>query len=244
MGGSTSSSWTKVLWGTSLQVSSFAGKFFEQTEDFATTSTPPPNTTTTTSSSPNIEQSQRDLLRVNSFHYNRRSQRTTGSHYSEDRNHHQTRSVRRTDKAMASAMLSARTAPSMLSRLSASTTFFSSKYASVHIRPLALPLLPRLSLPVPAISLHLPSLPSLEEIWDGLLKAVPKKKASHSRRRHRQMAGKALKDVTELCRCPACGGVKRMHFLCPTCAPSKHSRSFLGIQKDPSILMVRQNMPI
>lgn len=43
------------------------------------------------------------------------------------------------------------------------------------------------------------------------------------------MAGKALKDVTELCRCPACGGVKRMHFLCPTCAPSETTHSATGI---------------
>lgn len=132
---------------------------------------------------------------------------------------------------MASTMLSARAAPSILYRFSNSTVL-SYKYASVHIRPLALPLLPRLSLPIPAISLNLPSLPSLEEIWDGILKAVPKKKASHSRRRHRQMAGKALKDVTELCRCPACGGVKRMHFLCPTCAPSEPKCPAPGISRE------------
>lgn len=34
-----------------------------------------------------------------------------------------------------------------------------------------------------------------------------------------------MKDVTELVRCPSCGGVKRMHFLCPTCAPSKISEN-------------------
>ncbi|KAL2171823.1 hypothetical protein VTG60DRAFT_1520 [Thermothelomyces hinnuleus] len=38
------------------------------------------------------------------------------------------------------------------------------------------------------------------------------------KKRHRQMAGKALKDVTSLCKCPACGEVKRMHYLCPNCA--------------------------
>ncbi|KAK2071997.1 hypothetical protein P8C59_006378 [Phyllachora maydis] len=32
------------------------------------------------------------------------------------------------------------------------------------------------------------------------------------------MAGKALKDITALCKCPACGEIKRMHYLCPTCA--------------------------
>lgn len=80
-----------------------------------------------------------------------------------------------------------------------------------------MPLLPRISLSIPAISLNLPSLPSLEEIWDGLLKAVPKKKTSHSKKRHRQMAGKALKDETALCHCPSCGRMKRMHLLCPHC---------------------------
>ncbi|CAN8104003.1 unnamed protein product [Discula destructiva] len=122
---------------------------------------------------------------------------------------------------MATAMLSARASPSftaILPRLSAPRTY-STQFASAYLRPLSLPLLPRIALSIPAISLNLPSLPSWEEIWDGLLKAVPKKKASHSRRRHRQMAGKALKDITELCRCPSCGGVKRMHFLCQTCAP-------------------------
>jgi ribosomal protein L32 len=38
------------------------------------------------------------------------------------------------------------------------------------------------------------------------------------------MAGKALKDVNSLCKCPACGEVKRMHYLCPNCAKSKKSR--------------------
>ena len=31
------------------------------------------------------------------------------------------------------------------------------------------------------------------------------------------MAGKALKDVNSLCKCPACGSLKRMHHLCPYC---------------------------
>lgn len=111
-------------------------------------------------------------------------------------------------------------ASSLLPRLS-TPVLFSSRFASLHIRQLSLPLLPKVSMAIPAISLNLPSLPSLQEIWDGLLKAVPKKKVSHSKRRHRQMAGKALKDTTSLCRCPACGNVKRMHYLCSPCAGSK-----------------------
>jgi large subunit ribosomal protein L32 len=57
----------------------------------------------------------------------------------------------------------------------------------------------------------------LREIWDGLLRAVPKKKTSHMKKRHRQMAGKALKDVTHLSKCSACGRLKRAHVLCPYC---------------------------
>ncbi|CCC13685.1 hypothetical protein SMACR_07251 [Sordaria macrospora] len=78
---------------------------------------------------------------------------------------------------------------------------------------------PALSFAVPAAAISLlPSIPSLlEDIWESILRAVPKKKTSHMKKRHRQMAGKALKDVTHLNRCPACGGLKRMHHLCSNC---------------------------
>jgi large subunit ribosomal protein L32 len=96
------------------------------------------------------------------------------------------------------------------------------------VRPvLNLPLLQRLSqpfrtLPTPfaalAIpSLSLPSLPSLGDIWEGILKAVPKKKTSYRKKRQRFMAGKGLKEITSLNRCSACGRVKRAHILCPYC---------------------------
>lgn len=49
------------------------------------------------------------------------------------------------------------------------------------------------------------------------MKAVPKKKTSHMKKRHRQMAGKGLQDVTNLNRCSACGHIKRAHLLCPYC---------------------------
>jgi ribosomal protein L32 len=35
------------------------------------------------------------------------------------------------------------------------------------------------------------------------------------------MAGKGLKDVTELNKCSACGHVKRAHLLCPYCVKGK-----------------------
>ncbi|KAJ5855741.1 uncharacterized protein N7529_009685 [Penicillium soppii] len=66
-----------------------------------------------------------------------------------------------------------------------------------------------------AISLNIPGL--LSDIWESVLRAVPKKKTSHMKKRHRFMAGKALKDVKSLNKCPGCGQLKRAHLLCPHC---------------------------
>ncbi|KAL2803333.1 hypothetical protein BJX63DRAFT_412310 [Aspergillus granulosus] len=66
-----------------------------------------------------------------------------------------------------------------------------------------------------AFALNIPGL--LGDIWDSVLRAVPKKKTSHMKKRHRQMAGKALKDVKNLNTCPACGQIKRSHVLCQHC---------------------------
>lgn len=80
-------------------------------------------------------------------------------------------------------------------------------------------LLPPLSisaLAIPtAIHLNIPSL--LPGIFESILRAVPKKKQSHARRRMRQLAGKALKDVLALNTCSVCGGIKRQHVLCEYC---------------------------
>ncbi|OJJ49521.1 hypothetical protein ASPZODRAFT_127995 [Penicilliopsis zonata CBS 506.65] len=65
------------------------------------------------------------------------------------------------------------------------------------------------------LTLTIPGL--LSDIWDSILRAVPKKKTSHMKKRHRQMAGKALKDVKNLNTCPGCGQIKRAHVLCPHC---------------------------
>lgn len=75
--------------------------------------------------------------------------------------------------------------------------------------------LPSASITIPAITLNIPGI--ISEIWEGILRAVPKKKTSHMKKRHRQLAGKALKDVTSLVRCPACGKPKKAHTLCPYC---------------------------
>ncbi|KAI1616555.1 hypothetical protein EDD37DRAFT_73990 [Exophiala viscosa] len=71
------------------------------------------------------------------------------------------------------------------------------------------------SIALPAISISIPGLVS--DIWEGILRAVPKKKTSHSKKRHRQLAGKALKDVKAINECPGCGRAKKMHTLCPYC---------------------------
>lgn len=75
-----------------------------------------------------------------------------------------------------------------------------------------------LALPA-AVQLNIPSL--LSGIWESILRAVPKKKTSHMKKRSRFMAGKALKDVTSLNKCSACGNVKRAHLLCPYCVKGK-----------------------
>ncbi|KAL4982083.1 hypothetical protein BDW68DRAFT_65304 [Aspergillus falconensis] len=66
-----------------------------------------------------------------------------------------------------------------------------------------------------AFALNIPGV--LSDLWESVLRAVPKKKTSHMKKRHRQMAGKALKDVKNLNTCPACGQVKRSHVLCQHC---------------------------
>ncbi|RPA90640.1 WD40 repeat-like protein [Choiromyces venosus 120613-1] len=82
-----------------------------------------------------------------------------------------------------------------------------------------LPTLPLPTLAIPAaIHLNIPNL--LPGIWESILRAVPKKKQSHSRKRMRQLAGKALQDITALNNCPACGKIKRENMLCEPCGTS------------------------
>ncbi|KAI5467039.1 hypothetical protein BGZ63DRAFT_370219 [Mariannaea sp. PMI_226] len=109
--------------------------------------------------------------------------------------------------------MAAISATSLVPRLSAPTLLSSSRWA-LSFRQFTHKLGPALAIAIPGLSLNLPT---LGDIWEGLLRAVPKNKVSHSRKRHRQMAGKALKDVNNLCRCPGCGELKRTHRLCQTC---------------------------
>ena len=106
-------------------------------------------------------------------------------------------------------------AVSMLPRLSSPAILSTSRWATFYTRQVSAGLFPSLSMAVPGVSLNIPAL--LGDIWESILRAVPKNKVSHSRKRHRQMAGKALKDVNSLCKCPGCGEAKRTHRLCQRC---------------------------
>lgn len=57
------------------------------------------------------------------------------------------------------------------------------------------------------------------EIDAGILKAAPKKKTSHMKRRQRLYGpgDKQIKLKDNLNRCPACGHYKKSHFLCMNC---------------------------
>ncbi|KAF4820605.1 putative 54S ribosomal protein L32 [Colletotrichum siamense] len=105
----------------------------------------------------------------------------------------------------------------ILPQISAPAFSRSARIFSLYTRQLVQPMFPTLAA-LPAINLNIPAW--LGGIWESVLRAVPKKKTSHSKKRHRQMAGKALQDVKSLCKCPGCGQVKRQHVLCPTCTKS------------------------
>ncbi|KAM0249102.1 hypothetical protein ACHAP5_003042 [Fusarium lateritium] len=100
-------------------------------------------------------------------------------------------------------------ASAFLPRLSSPTLI-----SAVSFRQFTQKFLPTLSIAIPGVSLNLPT---IDDIWESVLRAVPKNKVSHSKKRSRQMAGKALKDVNSLCKCPGCGQPKRTHRLCQTC---------------------------
>ncbi|KAG9621456.1 WD40 repeat-like protein, partial [Aureobasidium melanogenum] len=87
----------------------------------------------------------------------------------------------------------------------------SRSFLPIGVRTWPAPLLPSIVIPIPGL---------VSDIWESILKAVPKKKTSHMKKRHRQMAGKGLKDVTSLNKCSGCGRVKRAHYLCPHCVMS------------------------
>ena len=109
---------------------------------------------------------------------------------------------------------------SLLPRLTSPAVLPIPRWASQYTRQFSERYLPILGLGLGGISLRLPT---LDDIWESVLRAVPKNKVSHSRKRHRQMAGKALKDVNSLCKCPGCGETKRTHRLCQNCLEGKRA---------------------
>jgi large subunit ribosomal protein L32 len=108
---------------------------------------------------------------------------------------------------------------SSLHQFVSSARHIPTRSATLYSRRLAHPLLSSVSFSVPAIHLNVPTL--LGDLWDSVLRAVPKKKTSYSKKRSRFMAGKALKDVKALSKCPACGHTKRSHLLCSFCVKGK-----------------------
>lgn len=63
--------------------------------------------------------------------------------------------------------------------------------------------------------------PPLPSLWDNesILRAVPKKKPSYGKTRAKLYApgNKKIQPLNNLVRCPACGSVKRSHFMCMNC---------------------------
>ncbi|KAG8892111.1 hypothetical protein FRB99_002945, partial [Tulasnella sp. 403] len=104
----------------------------------------------------------------------------------------------------------------------------SSLRVSRQLRTPFFSLLPSFSLPT------LSAIPAIQSLWDlfpPFLLAVPKKKVSHSRKNMRS-ANKGLKDKTHIVNCPACGGPKLAHHLCPACYSSM-SRAWKAANKEP-----------
>ena len=98
------------------------------------------------------------------------------------------------------------------------------------------------SISIPAISINLPGL--ISDIWDGILNAAPKKKTSHMKKRHRQLAGKALKDVKAINTCSGCGKPKKSHTLCPYCVAGMYRRfERNGLERETDVRWQRSNNP-
>lgn len=106
-------------------------------------------------------------------------------------------------------------ATAFLPRVASPLSLAASRWATFYTTPYTLKFLPSLSIAIPGVTINIPGL--LGDIWESVLRAVPKNKVSHSKKRSRQMAGKALKDVNHLCKCPGCGEIKRTHRLCQHC---------------------------
>ncbi|KAI0025930.1 putative meiotic recombination protein Ski8/Rec14 [Xylariomycetidae sp. FL0641] len=134
--------------------------------------------------------------------------------------------------APAFSALLPRLSPATLGLSFRSTVFFSQSQQS----PTWLPI-PALAVGLSGAVSKIPSL--LGDIWEGILRAVPKSKTSHMKKRHRQYAGKALPMVTNLNKCPACGQTKKTHTLCPSCFAhiNAHTTDVFAIAATPTALI-------
>ena len=131
-----------------------------------------------------------------------------------------------TEKATAMTMAALRSLPSFamstsLSQILPRTILMASQTHSQLSSILHKPVMFSFSLWIPGL---------LSDIWGSVLRAVPKQKTSHMKKRHRQMAGKALKDVQNLKTCPGCGNIKRTHVLCSHCVAGMCLLPLLFIQ--------------
>ena len=59
-------------------------------------------------------------------------------------------------------------------------------------------------------------LEGLRNVWETILRAVPKKKTSHSKKRMRS-SNKGLKNRTDIVPCPGCGRHRMMGHICRHC---------------------------
>ena len=105
-------------------------------------------------------------------------------------------------------------------RLRTSPPFLQQLIQPILYTPIAIP---------GAIRIGVPSI--LAEIWESILRAVPKKKTSHRKKRQRFLAGKGLKDATALNKCSACGNVKKAHVLCPFCVNGQFGGLYIQIAR-------------
>ncbi|KAG5355412.1 54S ribosomal protein L32 [Yarrowia sp. C11] len=81
-----------------------------------------------------------------------------------------------------------------------------------------------------------------DECDHGIVYAVPKKKVSYGQKRKRFLAEtKALKPLSNINRCPACGHAKRMHTLCMHCF--YELRSFFAKKTRDAEALVEKKQP-
>ena len=118
------------------------------------------------------------------------------------------------------ATLSSTSTASSSIRLRTSPLFLQQLIQPILYTPIAIPA---------AIRIGIPSI--LADIWESILRAVPKKKTSHRKKRQRFLAGKALKDVTALNKCSACGNVKKAHVLCPFCVNGQFGGLYIQLAR-------------